>query len=137
LQDRAWSLIDVQLARRHELVPRLVAVVEGYAAHERSLQEALASARGGTPAALLALREAYPQLKADTVYQGLFDELTSTENRIAGARDYFNETVTIVRDRTRTFPGVLLASAARDGRFGARELLVAGAEVSEPASPRR
>jgi LemA protein len=128
LQERAWSLIDVQLARRVTLIPQLAEVVKGYAAHEAGLQQEVAAGRLGSADGLTALREAYPQLKADTVFQGLFDELTATENRIAGARDYFNEAVTILRDRTRTFPGVLLAGRARAGVFGARDLIVAGEE---------
>jgi hypothetical protein len=133
LQERAWSLIDVQLARRATLIPQLVEVVKGYAAHEAGLQAALAAGRSMSAGALLALREAYPQLKADTVYQRLFDELTATDNRIGGARDYFNEAVTILRDRTRTFPGILLAGRVKAGRFGTRDLIVAGQE--EQARP--
>ena len=133
LQERAWSLIDVQLARRSALVPEVVEAVKGYAAHEASLQQALAAGRATPAADLLALREAYPQLKADTAYQRLFDELSSTEHRIAGAREYYNDAVTILRDRTSTFPGILLAGRARVGTFGSRELIVAGRE--EQARP--
>jgi len=128
LQERAWSLIDVQLARRVTLIPQLEEVVKGYAAHEAGLQQELAAGRLGSADGLMALREASPQLRVDVVFQRLFDELTATENRIAGARDYFNETVTILRDRTRTFPGLLLAGRARAGAFGARDLIVAGEE---------
>jgi len=137
LQERAWSLIDVQLARRATLIPQLVEVVKRYAAHEVGLQQAVASGRAMPATGWLALREAYPQLKADTVFQRLFEELAATENRMAGARDYFNDAVTILRDRTHTFPGILLAARAKDGRFGARELIVAGhEELARPENAR-
>lgn len=128
LQQRAWSLIDVQLQRRATLIPQLAAAASGYAEHEASLQHAVVHARDHGAAAWLALREQYPQLDADTVFARVAQELATTENQIAGAREYFNETVTTLRDRTSTFPGILLAKIAATGRFGAMELIAAGDE---------
>jgi len=127
-QQRAWSLIDVQLQRRATLIPQLASVASGYAAHEAALQEAVTSARATGPAAWVALREAYPQLKADTVFAKVADELIATETQIAAAREYFNDAVTTLRDRTQSFPGMLLVGLARSGRFGSMELIAAGSE---------
>ncbi|MFM7253232.1 MAG: LemA family protein [Ilumatobacteraceae bacterium] len=127
-QERAWSLIDVQLSRRAALVPQLVGAAVGYAEHERLTQSEIAAMRSTDVAGVSALAERYPQLAADSVFAALFDELTDTETRIAAAREYFNDSVTVLRDRLHTFPGVLLVAVARGGRFGSRDLLVAGAE---------
>lgn len=128
LQQRAWSLIDVQLERRATLIPQLAAVAVGYAEHEAGLQQAVAHARQHGAAAWLALREQYPQLASDAVFARVAQELASTETRIAGAREYFNDAVTTLRDRTSTFPGILLAKVAVTGRFGAMDLIEAGDE---------
>lgn len=130
-QQRAWSLIDVQLQRRATLIPQLVSVAEGYAAHEAALQQAVAAARDAGPAAWLALREAYPRLRADAVFTKVADELIATENQIAAAREYFNDAVTTLRDRTSTVPGVFLVRLARSGRFGSMDLVEAGTEERE------
>ena len=127
-QARARSLIDIQLSRRSTLIPQLVAVATAYAEHERLTQTELAAMRVTTAAAITALAEHYPRLAADTVFAKLFTELADTETRIAAAREYFNDCVTIVRNRIGTFPGVLLVAAARSGRFGSRDLIAAGAE---------
>lgn len=128
LQQRAWSLIDVQLERRATLIPQLAAAASGYAQHESTLQEAVTRARRDGAAAWLALREQYPQLDADTVFAGVARELAATETQIAAAREYFNDAVTTLRDRTSTFPGILLAKIAHAGRFGAMDLIIAGDE---------
>jgi hypothetical protein len=126
--DRAWSLIDVQLQRRHDLMPALVRVVAGYAAHERAVLESVTAARwaAGTATApselseqaaeqtaglnqLLAVAEQYPELQADEAFLRLQAELADCENRIAGSRTFYNETLTLLRDRARSFPGVLVA----------------------------
>ncbi|MCC5952755.1 MAG: LemA family protein [Acidimicrobiia bacterium] len=148
---RAWSLIEVQLERRHDLIPRLAAAVEAYARHERSTLEEVTALRSGdagqvdhvegapdaaevvagTNAAdeqtsairrLMALSEAYPELRADTVFAELRDELSRTEDRIAMARSYFNDSVTALADRTHRFPENLVAAL---GRFQAKELFAA------------
>jgi LemA protein len=130
LQQRAWSLIEVQLSRRAVLIPQLVECARGYAAHEASLLEQLTQMRNDGAAQWLALSEQYPNLKADSVFQKVFDELRDTETRLASSRAYFNDTITLVRDRTGTFPGVLLVPLARAGRFGAMQPIAAGAEAS-------
>jgi LemA protein len=147
--ERAWSLIEVMLQRRHDLVPRIVAVVTAGRDHEADLQARAAHLRTprgsspGTAGALVAeqtdvLRsvfaraEAYPELRADESFRTLHDQLADTENRIAAARAFHNDSVTALRDRTGTFPGVLVA---RLGDFGGRELFAAeGFERAVPAA---
>jgi len=147
--DRAWSLIDVQLQRRHDLVPTLVQVVAGHAAHEREVLESVTAARwaAGTATApaelseqaaeqtagltkLLAVAEQYPELKADEAFLRLQGELADCENRIAASRTFYNETLTLLRDRARSFPGVLVA---RKLPMTHRELI--GAEGFERTVP--
>jgi LemA protein len=132
----AWSLIDVALRRRHDLLPNLVAVAKRYTQHEQEVLTAVAGVRMGEalPApevlpsdrllvqagalnqaerggsrSLVALAEAYPQLKADEVFQDLARRMTEAENQVAYARAFYNDAVTVLRDRRRTFPGLLLA----------------------------
>ncbi len=137
---RAWSLIDVQLTRRHDLIPRLAAVAEGSAAHERAVHEAVALARAAPSASsptddavaaaeaeataqttllrdLLAVIEAYPELRATAAFTELQEQLADTESRIAGAREFYNDAVTLLRNRRQTFPGVLVARFANRRRF--------------------
>ena len=137
LQQRAWSLIDVQLERRAVLIPQLAATAAGYAQHEATLQEAVTHARSDGAAAWLLLREQYPQLAADAVFAKVADELAATETRIAGAREYFNDAVTTLRNRTGTFPGLLLVRLAAKGRCGAMEPIVAGTEERVAPDVRR
>src|SRR5205823_5495886 len=107
----AWSQIDVQLKRRHDLIPNLVNTARGYMQHEREVLENVTRARtaameaGGNVAeraasenaltqtlrSLFAVTEAYPDLKADANMRALQEELTSTENRIAFARQFYND----------------------------------------------
>src|SRR4030067_595811 len=108
----AWAQIDVQLKRRHDLIPNLVETVKGYARHEREVFENVSSARSramgastvgekaqaetGLSAAigrLFAVAENYPELKANQNFLGLQEELTATENRIAFARQNYNAQV--------------------------------------------
>ena len=137
----AFAQVDVQLRRRHDLIPNLVETAKGYMAHERQTLEAviaarasatqanvrvtanpgdaaavgaLAQAESGLTAALgrlLAVAENYPQLKADATMRSLMEELTSTENRLAFARQAFNDAVLAYNNRRETFPAVLVAGA--------------------------
>ena len=131
--DEAWSGIDVQLKRRHDLIPNLVETVKGYAAHENEVFEAVTQARaaamGGADARrsrrrpracstgalgrLFAVAEAYPELRATENFQQLQAELTNTEDQIAGARRIYNGNVQDYNTRIQTFPGVVFA-----GLFG-------------------
>ncbi|MBJ7391919.1 MAG: LemA family protein [Chthoniobacterales bacterium] len=124
-----WAQIDVQLKRRHDLIPNLLNTVKGYATHEKETLENVISARSratsaGTPGdaikaegeltqalgRLLAVSEAYPELKANTNFLQLQTELASTEDRIAFSRQAYNDAVTRYNTSTEVFPNVLLAA---------------------------
>ena len=124
----AWSDIDVQLQRRHDLVPRLVDVVKSYAAHESGLFERVAAERSQSratsgPAAkgavetalgqdlgrLLAVAEAYPDLKASTNFAQLSSELVDVEEHLQHARRFYNGSVRQYNDRCQQFPHLLVA----------------------------
>lgn len=124
----AWSQVDVQLKRRHDLIPRLEAMVQGLQQHERDVQERLAalrSQREATPPGVagpdhrglrrevVALAENYPQLTASPAFLELQRQLADTEERIALARGYYNEIATHYNTRLEVVPDRFIASAAR------------------------
>ncbi len=133
--NQAWSDIEVQLKQRQDLVPQLVSTVKGYAKHEKGtfkeVVEARAAAMGATSVKgqaqaegmlsaalgkLFALAEAYPDLKANTNFLQLQDQLADVENKIAAARRFYNNAVQEYNTGREQFPAVILA-----GSFGFRE----------------
>lgn len=155
----SFSQIDVQLKRRYDLIPNLVETAKAYLAHEKDTLEAVIAARNGAVGAnkkaaanpgnagamaglasaegllgaamgkLFALNESYPDLKADKTMASLSEELTTTENRVAFARQAFNDAVTLYNTQREVFPANLVA-----GVFNFEEaalLEVGGAEIQE------
>ena len=151
----AFAQIDVQLKRRYDLIPNLVETAKGYIKHERGTLEAVVAARNAAAAAntraaqapgdaaamkelsgaetalagtlgrLFALAEAYPDLKANTTMMSLMEELTSTENKVAFARQAYNDSVMSYNTARETFPTNLVAGPFN---FGPAELF----EIEKP-----
>ncbi len=147
----SWRDIDVELQRRHDLIPNLVATVKGYAAHEKAVLEAIAAARasaiqaaGGTTAdreraesavtrglgGLFAVAEAYPELKASANFQQLQHDLGDTEDRLAAARRFYNGNVRDYNTRVQAFPSSLIAAM---GSFELAQFFeIADSSIAEP-----
>lgn len=127
----AWAQIDVQLKRRHDLIPNLVQTVQGYMQYERATLEAVTKARniavqavgqgpaaqakaegelGGALSRLLAVVERYPDLKANQNFLALQEQLTSTENKISFSRQFYNDSVFNYNNRIQMVPSNIVAS---------------------------
>src|SRR5438034_8025879 len=147
--DNAWAQIEVQLKRRHDLIPNLVETVKGYAAHERGTFQAVTDARAAAAGAkspaeaaaaenvlsqalgrLFAVAEAYPQLKANENFLDLQGQLRETEDKIAISRQVYNDTVLTFNNAIQVFPAVVIAGALG---FSKREYFeVESADDREP-----
>ncbi len=148
--DATWAGIDTELQRRHDLVPNLVASVQGHAGHERDVLERVTQARAGAIAAvapavpveaqaraedqltagltsLLAISESYPQLRSDRVFRDLQRQLVETEDRISAARRLFNLEVAAYQRRRGAVPSNVVASTFG---FGPRRSF----EIQDPAA---
>jgi len=145
--DTAWGHVDVQLQRRSDLIPNLVETVKGYASHERETFERVTKARGASNSAstpveqaqadnfltsalrqLFAVAEDYPELRASENFQNLQEELSDTEDKIAIARQIYNDTVLSYNNTVQQIPTNIVASLTG---FKAREFYDAGPGAEE------
>lgn len=148
--DEAWADIDVQLKRRHDLIPNLVETVKGYAAHEKETLDRVIQARNSalqaqsrgnaaevekaenmlssTLKSIFALSEAYPDLKANTNFLELQRELSDTENKIQASRRFYNTNVRDFNTKLEVFPTNMIANMLG---FKNRQFFEAGAEEKE------
>ena len=143
--DNAWSQIDVQLKRRHDLIPNLIETAKGYMKHERETFEEITKARsqamgaknvaeaskaegalGGALSNFMLVVENYPDLKANQNFLSLQEELTSTENKISFARQSYNDQVLFFNNKIQMFPSSIVANMFS---FGKRDFF----EIEAPA----
>ena len=143
--DNAWSQIDVQLKRRHDLIPNLVETARGYMKHERETFEEITKARsqamgaksvadaskaegalGGALSKFMLVVENYPDLKANQNFLALQEELTSTENKISFSRQNYNDQVLFFNNKIQMFPSNIIANMFN---FGKRDFF----EIEAPA----
>lgn len=142
--DNAWSQIDVQLQRRFDLIPNFVETVKGYMTHESQTFEKIAALRtswansssvgekakldgelSGALKTIMAVSENYPELKANTNFSDLSEELRNTENKISFSRQFYNDSVTMYNTKLELFPSNIIAGIFN---FKSRELFVTESE---------
>ncbi|HKZ20377.1 MAG TPA: LemA family protein [Acidimicrobiia bacterium] len=146
--DNSWGQIEVQTKRRYDLIPNLVETVKGYASHEQQTFERVVQARNAAQAAtspadqaqaenlltgalrqLFAVAEAYPELRASENFQALQGELSETENKIAVARQIYNDSVLTYNNAVQVAPGNIVAGIFN---FATREFFDAPEQAAEP-----